>query len=211
MDRSRRGKRAAGRDAQPAKRPPGGASSGAKTRPAPPPRGAEAGLDTVREILFGGALRELTAELARQEERTQRALQELRDDMRRHDQAVEAFAKRELESLSKQVAAESSARAEGAQGLLHELQKAIAAFEKRDSQLESSQAQAARELREQLLARTNELLERQRGWREEILAALAEGLDGVRATETDRTTLANLLAEMSSRLASASPSASTMH
>jgi FtsZ-binding cell division protein ZapB len=131
--------------------------------------------------------------------------------LRRHDQGLESFAKRELDGLARQLAAEAAARAEVAQGILRELQKAVALLEKRDAQLEAAQAQAARDLREQLVAEGAELLERQRQWRDEILAALAEGLDRLRATETDRTALANLFSEMSSRLASGSPSASTVH
>ena len=220
MSRSRGGKSTPVREAQEGKRPPGRVAPGLLR--APPPaeksgatareRASEAaGLDTVREILFGASLRALQAELARQEDRLLTAIQELRDDLRRHHEALEVYAKRELDNLGRRLAAETSARAEGVQGVLRELRKAIAASEKHDSQLEDLQADASRELRGQLLAQGSDLLARQRQWRDEILAALADGLAGVRATETDRTTLANLLSEMSSRLASGSPSASTVH
>lgn len=225
MKRSRGSKATSRREVQSGKSPPArgdqargaaggrrGAGRPASDAPAAARRdGAGAGLESIREILFGDSLRLIDSELQRQEERTITAIQELREDMRRHDQALEAWAKHEFDNSSKRMTEEAAARAEAANGLRDELKEVGARAEKRDAQLEEAQTESIRALREQLLAESRELMERQRQWRDEILATLAEGLEKLRASETDRVTLANMLSEMSSRLASGAPSTSTVH
>ncbi len=168
-------------------------------------------LENVRAILFGDQIRDIEQKLSSLETRLFRAITELQEDGRRRDDAIETFVKREFTALGKRASADSAERAEGAQALNQEFQKAVGALEKRLAQLAEIQSQADRELREQLLAQTKDLLEQQRRWRSELASALSSGIDGLRSQETDRATLASLLSEMASKLLAGAPTPPTTH
>lgn len=167
---------------------------GAGERPA-----LEGNLESVRELLFGETVRDLTEKFSSLEETTQRTIDELREEVRQRDEEIETYARREIAALGKRLTVEAKELSGGTKGIGRDLQKATSGLEKRLGQLEASLAQAQQEL-----------LDQQQRWRTEILAALSTGIDGLRSEETDRATLANLLTEMASRLLS-SPSAPSTH
>ncbi len=79
-----------------------GAGSEAAGRPATGDAGGGASIDKVRDLLFGGQLRELDRRFARLEERLVKETNQLRQDMQARIDALEAYARKESDSLSDQ-------------------------------------------------------------------------------------------------------------
>jgi DNA anti-recombination protein RmuC len=146
-------------------------------------------LDKVREILFGGQMREVERRFARLEERLLKETQELKEDVKRRLDALETYARKESESLADQLRSERSERLESTKTL-----------ERRDSQIDEQQAKGQRELRQQILEQHQRLSDDIRQKVDEVLASLARETGELRADKADRTAIAALLTEMALRL-----------
>ena len=163
--------------------------------------GASAGnLEKVRDLLFGGQMRDYDRKFARLEERLAKETAELRDEVRKRLAALEAYMKAEIESLSDRLRAEQDARAGATKDLARELRDASQQFEQKTSQLDDLVARGHRELRQQLHAHHQELGDDIRQRVEDVLARLAREAQELRADKADRRALAALLTEMAMRL-----------
>lgn len=163
--------------------------------------GAGAGnLEKVRDLLFGGQMRDYDRKFARLEERLSTETAELRDEVRKRLAALEAYMKAEIESLSERLRAEQDARAGAAKDLTRELRDTSQQFEQKTSQLDDLVARTHRELRQQLHAQHQELGDDIRQRVEDVLARLAREARELRADKADRSALAALLTEMAMRL-----------
>ena len=74
-------------------------------------------LDKVRDLLFGGQMRDYDRKFARLEERLVKETSELRDDVKKRLAALEGYMKAEIESLSDRLRAEQDARGGAAKDL----------------------------------------------------------------------------------------------
>ena len=70
-------------------------------------------LDKVRDLLFGGQMRDYDRKFARLEERLVKETADLRDEVKKRLAALEAYMKAEVESLSDRLRAEQDGRAVG--------------------------------------------------------------------------------------------------
>jgi hypothetical protein len=159
-----------------------------------------ASLDKVRDILFGGQMRDVDRRFARLEERLIKETNELKEDVKRRLEALERYARQENESLVGQLRAEHDDRTESDGRLSRELKDAAQAFEKRTSALDDQFNRAQRELRQQMLEQHQQLSQDLRQKIDEVLAALAREADELRHDKADRSALAALLTEMAMRL-----------
>jgi hypothetical protein len=108
-------------------------------------------LEKVRDLLFGGQMRDYDRKFARLEERLAKETTELREDVKKRIAALETYMKAEIASLSDRLRAEQDARGAATKDLGREL---------RDTAHSSSRRRAAgrgdcpgpRDLREQLHA-----------------------------------------------------------
>jgi hypothetical protein len=157
-------------------------------------------LEKVRDLLFGGQMRDYDRKFARLEERLSNETAELRDDVRKRLAALEAYMKAEIESLSDRLRAEHDARAGAAKDLARELRDTSHEFEQKTSQLDDLVARTHRELRQQLHVQHQELGDDIRQRVEDVLARLAREAQELRADKADRSALAALLTEMAMRL-----------
>jgi DNA anti-recombination protein RmuC len=157
-------------------------------------------LDKVRDLLFGGQMRDYDRKFARLEERLAKETAELRDEVRKRLGALEAYMKAEVESLSERLRAEQDGRTTADQDAGRELRDTAQQFTQKLSQLDDQVARNQRDLRQQLHAQHQELGEDMRQRVEEILARLAHEAQELRSDKTDRKALASLLTEMAMRL-----------
>jgi hypothetical protein len=146
-------------------------------------------LDKVRDILFGGQMREVDRRFARLEERLLKETQDLKDEVRRRLEALESYARQETESLADQFRNERTERLESNRTL-----------ERRDAALDEQLTKGQRELRQQLLEQHQRLTDDLRQKVDEVLASLARETGELRADKADRATIATLLTEMAMRL-----------
>jgi molybdopterin converting factor small subunit len=157
-------------------------------------------LDKVRDLLFGGQMRDYDRKFARLEERLGKETAELREEVRRRLSTLESYMKAEVESLSERLRAEQDGRAGADKDLGRELRDSAQQFDQKISQLDDLVARNQRDLRQQLHAQHQELVDDIRQRVEEVLGRLAHEAQELRSDKTDRRALAALLTEMAMRL-----------
>ena len=177
-----------------------GVGSEAAGRPATGDAGGGASIDKVRDLLFGGQLRELDRRFARLEERLVKETNQLRQDMQARIDALEAYARKESDSLGDQIRAEHQDRVDAHDNLARDLKESSKSQERRTTALDEQTSKAQRELRQQMLEQHQRLSEEIRRRTEDLLATLTRESQALRADKTDRSTLAALLNEMAMRL-----------
>ena len=157
-------------------------------------------LEKVRDILFGNQMREVDRRFLRLEERILKETRDLKDDIKRRLDALEAYTNKEADALAGQIRQEHGERVEAGARLARELADTAGAFERRSAALDEQMAKGQRELRQAILEQQQRLSEEMREQIDQVLAALAREAHELRSDKTDRRALAALLKEMALRL-----------
>ena len=157
-------------------------------------------LDKVRDLLFGGQMRDLDRRFSRLEERLVKETADLRDEVRKRLATLEGYMKAEVDSLSERLRAEQDGRASADQDLGRDLRGTAQQFDQKLSQLDELVARGQRELRQQLHSQHQELSDELRRRFEDVLERLGREAGELRGDKTDRKALAALLTEMAMRL-----------
>jgi hypothetical protein len=160
--------------------------------PAAPDAGADSSpgnIDKIRDILFGSNMRDYEQRFARLEEALKKESSDLRDTTRRHLESLEAFVHKELAALEVRLNAERDQRSEAASSIL-----------KKIGEMENYEAQAKREIRNDLLQQSKELTDAIRSKGEELIALLEHRSQELQHSKTDRAALAGLFNEVALRL-----------
>jgi hypothetical protein len=157
-------------------------------------------LEKVRDILFGNQMREVDRRFARLEERIIKETRDLKDDIKRRLDALEAHTAKETETLAGQIRQEHGDRVDANARLARELADTAGSFERRAATLDEQLARGQREIRQHILEQQQRLREDLRERIDEVLAAMARETHELRNDKTDRMALASLLKEMAMRL-----------
>jgi flagellar capping protein FliD len=161
-----------------------------------------ANLDKVRDILFGGQMRDLDQRFARVEERLTRETTDLAEDVRKRLASVEQYAGTEAEALAQRIKGEYEARTAATKELTQKLQDTTGEFEKRSGSIEDQLARAQRELRQQIQDVQQQLVAEIRQKFDALQAQLRQEAVDLRGAKADRGTLAALFTEVAMKLAS---------
>ena len=157
-------------------------------------------VDRIRNILFGSQMRDYDGRFQKLEERLAREAGELRSELQRQLQALEAFMKGEAESMTNRVKAEQSERAQAIQQLAREMGETVRGLELKISNLDSQAAKDIRDLREQLLEQSKALSAEMREKHDQMKGHLEHEAGQIRAAMTGREALAEMLTEVALRL-----------
>jgi hypothetical protein len=157
-------------------------------------------IEKVRDILFGGQMRDTDRRFARLEERLVQETAELKDDVRKRLAALELFVRQETESLADRIKTEHDERTDATKDLSREARENAKAFEKKTGLIDDQVGRVQRELRQQILELHQRMADDLRQKIDEVLARLAQESTDLRHDKTDRSTLAALLTEMAMRL-----------
>lgn len=168
----------------------------AANRPAserPPPHDASDALSQLREILVGGAVRELERRLARAEAHMAARAHELEQESRRRLDMIETHMRKESEALTSHLEGELVQTSEAIRAVMREHRESITAADQRVSRLEESLVRAQRELRDQLLQQAKRFLDELLQVRREVaetlereFGAVEEGFEEGRHAEEER-------------------------
>ena len=162
---------------------------------------AETGnIDKIREILFGGQMRDYERRFSRLEERLIKESADLRDDTRRRFDALESFFKHELEVLGERLQSEQRTRDESIQDLSRALRDTGQALERKLAQSEEQTTRNQRDLRQQILDQSKSLSEEIRQKSDELIALVEREVAVLGTDKTDRASLAALFNEVALRL-----------
>jgi DNA anti-recombination protein RmuC len=175
------------------------AKSGAPAAQALSP-GPTENVDRIREILFGSQMREYQQRFVQLEDRLLRETSELRSDVRRRVDSVDASARQEVSSLADRLNLERGERREVIDRVSRELTETTKLFERRIAQTEEQMSKDVRELRQLVLDQIRSLAEEltQCVGKAEVLQN--RRLEEVRTNSMDRLALADLLAELALRI-----------
>ncbi len=157
-------------------------------------------IDKVRDILFGGQMRDYERRFIKLEERLLQETSELKDEVRKRLAALEQFMKQEAASLAERIKTEHEERTDATKDLAREQRESAKAFEKKAGALDDSIGKAQRELRQQLLELQQRMSDEMRQKVDDVLARLTQEANELRNDKTDRAALASLLTEMALRL-----------
>jgi hypothetical protein len=116
-----------------------------------------ASIEKVRDILFGNQVREFERRFTRLEERIVKETSGLKEQLTARVEALEAFTKRETESLAAQIRSEHDGRVEADATGDRTVKDTAAAQERRVSALDEQMARSQREIRQQLLEQNQRL------------------------------------------------------
>ena len=161
---------------------------------------ASGNLDKIRDILFGEQAREHERRFAQLEQHLIREANDLRIDLKRRFDTLEAYIKKEVDALTDGLTKEQEARGESITKLTQELTRLAATLENKAGQLERQAAETQTRFLQQLTERTNELAADVRARHAEATSALDRAVRELRTEKTDRATLAAILLEASQRL-----------
>lgn len=162
-------------------------------------------IDKVRDILFGGQMRDYERRFTRFEERLAQETAELKEDLRKRLSALEQFVKQEVGSVSDRIKAEHDERAGAVKDLARDMRESMKTVEKKTSQLDDQIEKLQRELRKQVLDLHKQLSDDIRAKVDDVLARLNQTAADLRHDKTDRTALAALLNEMALRISADPP------
>jgi DNA anti-recombination protein RmuC len=166
---------------------------------ADPPAGG-ASIDKVRDILFGGQMRDYDRRFARLEERLARDTSDLKEDVKKRLAALEQYVKQEIDALGERLSAEHAGREEAVKSLGEELRESAKSIDRRTAAMDDQSAKAQRDLRQQLLDQHQRLTDELQSRHQELLAALGRESSELRDEKADRAALAALFTEMAMRL-----------
>lgn len=163
--------------------------------------GGDAGnMDKIRDLLVGPQMRDYDRRVLRVEERLERELAAMRDELKKSLGLFDSFIKQEIEALSSRLRAEQSERKTSIKDLGDEARAISQRLEQAASQFDEQLAASQRELRQQLLEQQRALGDEIRDKSIEAAQALKREADDLRHQKTDRAALAALLTEMAMRL-----------
>jgi DNA repair exonuclease SbcCD ATPase subunit len=162
---------------------------------------AESGnVDKIREILFGGQMRDYDKRFNRLEERFLKESAELREDSRRRVEALETFVNKEFAALINRLQAEQQSRESSVQTMSRELNEAIKTLDAKLTQFYNQSTETQHDLRQQLLEQSKNLNEEIRRKHDDVSATLERELAELNHEKTDRASLSALFTEVALRL-----------
>ncbi|MGD9333085.1 MAG: hypothetical protein PVJ53_17355 [Desulfobacterales bacterium] len=157
-------------------------------------------IDKIRDILFGSKERQYEQKFSTIESALQKEVTELRNETKRAMASLENYVKKELASLTDQMRSEQDERLEATDTLVGKIDDARRALDRKLSQLSDKTVAGQRDLQEQLLQQSKNLLEEIHDKHEAISAGLEQAVKELRLEKTDRVELANMLMEVALRL-----------
>ena len=162
-------------------------------------------IDKVRDILFGGQMRDYEKRFSRFEERLAQETAELKEDLRKRLSALEQFIKQELASVSERIKAEHDERAGADKDLARDIRENAKTVEKKTSQLDEQIEKLQGDLRKNVLDLHKRLSDDIQKKVDDVLARLNRTSADLSHDKTDRAALAALLNEMALRISEDPP------
>jgi uncharacterized protein YicC (UPF0701 family) len=157
-------------------------------------------VDRIRDILFGSQMRDYDGRFQRLDERLARDAAELRGDVQKRIDALEAFFKGEVEAVRNRLGAEQAERNQHLEKLARDLAESARALDSKINSLGEQNGRELQDLRQQLLHQANALSAEIRDRHSEMQTGLAREAEHIRNAMTHREALAEMLSEVALRL-----------
>jgi hypothetical protein len=157
-------------------------------------------VDKIRDILFGGQMRDYDQRFSRLEERLVNESAELRSETKRFFESLENFVKKEIEALAARLQAEQQSRETSVQSVTGELRETGKALDVKIQQSVERATRAESDLRQQILDQSKSLIEEMRQKHESLSGSVDRDLAELNHQKTDRASLSAMFSEIAMRL-----------
>ena len=157
-------------------------------------------VERIRNILFGSQMRDYDGRFQKLEERLTREAQELRADLQKRLDALEAFMRGESESLANRLGTEQAERSQASERLGRDLGETARHIEEKITKLDGQMAKEIRDMRQQVLEQSKTLSSEIKEKHDLLKAGLDQESQQIRGAMTGREALAEMLTELSLRL-----------
>lgn len=157
-------------------------------------------VDRIRNILFGSQMRDYDGRFNKLEERLVREATELRGDLHKRLEALEAFIKGEVESMAQRMKSEHTERCQAIERAGRELAETARSLELKISNLDEQASKDIRDLRQQLLEQSKALSAEIKDRHEQMKSGLESEAQKIRHAMTGREALADMFSEVALRL-----------
>ena len=157
-------------------------------------------VDKIREILFGGQMRDYDKKFSRLGERLAKESAEVRSETKRLFESLENFVKKEIEALAARLQAEQQSRETSVESVSGELRETGKALDGKIQQSVERATRAESDLRQQILDQSKSLIEEMRQKHEDLSGAVDRDLAELNHQKTDRASLSAMFSEFAMRL-----------
>ncbi len=157
-------------------------------------------VERIRDILFGPQMRDYDGRFQRLEERLTHEANNLRWDLQKRLEAIEAFMRGETESLGNRLTSEKNERTQALEKIGRDLTEAARHLNDRLTSLDGQIAKEIRDLREQMLDHSKALSTEIKDKHDALKANLDHEAGQIRGSMTAKDHLAEMLSELSLRL-----------
>ena len=157
-------------------------------------------VDRIRDILFGSQMRDYDSRFQRLEERLGAEANNLRWDMGKRLEAIEAFMRGESESLGNRLSTEQNERSQALEKIGRDLAETARHLNERITNLDNQFAKEIRDLRQLVLDQTKALSNEISEKHNQLKGSLDHEAQQIRGAMTGREALAEMLSELSLRL-----------
>ena len=157
-------------------------------------------VEKIREILFGGQMRDYDKRFARVDEILAKEIETLRNDLKKRLDTLEAFIHEEVEAANQRVSAERAERTAALKELDRGLREAETTSEKLFTQVEEALSKGTTDLRTRLLEQSKTLTAEIEEKHRALSALLDRDVRTLQEDKTDRAALADLFTELALRL-----------
>ncbi len=162
--------------------------------------GAEGNVDQIRDILFGGQMRDYEKRFQRMEERILNESADLKDNMKKRMDSLESYVKDEVKAIGERIKEEQSERTSSDKEIQKELGQFSREMEKKTGKMEEKSEKGFGTMREKLLDQSKALTEELEEKYKALSERLASEAEDLRDEKTGREDLAAILTEAAMRL-----------
>lgn len=160
----------------------------------------EGNVDKIRQILFGGQMRDYEKRFDAMEKRLTQSIERVSRDIERRLERVDTFARREVEKLAEQLKSEKRDRVADSKKGSGELQSLIDQVETWFAEVDEQMAKDAKNIRLEIIDQSELLAAQIRDNHEQLTASLQQEADELADKKLARDDMASLLSEFAMRL-----------
>ncbi|NKC11855.1 MAG: hypothetical protein GKR94_06530 [Gammaproteobacteria bacterium] len=164
------------------------------------PPDASQNVDQIRDILFGGQMRDYERRFARMEEESAKELARVREDMDKRLKALQQLVAKEVDALSDRLKADARDNKVAQAALSKDIEKNAEHIDSRLSELEENYAKQLRQMRQQTHDNAEAAEEALRRVQDEVVALIRGESEHLTQAKVDRVDLAGMLTEVAMRL-----------
>ena len=162
--------------------------------------GTVGNIDKIRDILFGGHMRDYDKRFKRMEDRYSQETTQLRDDLAQRIRALEELLNNEVDGLTEKAKTDRQERQAAHQEVLYTVNSLKNELNARVTQLDEQFAKDVKQMRQQMHSKFQELVTQMRQQNDNLVGLVKQEVGHLQEDKVSRTDLASFFSEFALRL-----------